>query len=273
MLSVFCFMGASVFAQTIEGGAGVIHVIGDPNLNDDLISVSVNEGNIAYDNNARILYVFDAAGTPYAGSPSAVPGTQWVAVDVSGIVDPVTSILTPETELTATTVGGVTTIEFESDATIAFNAATNILTFTDVDGDPTAVDISGSVDIEANDPSITVSGTGTVADPYQIGLTGAIGATPGTVPVTNGTTGALTWTNVVTGATTNAQGQIVLSFTGGPDVALDLNSVPKVSNITELNAAATALPAGQTGLAIADELNTFGMPATSSVGVLFFISN
>ena len=270
MLSLFCFVGATMFAQTIEGGAGVIHVTGNPNNNIDLADISVNEGNVAYDNDAQIVYFFDPAGTAYDG---VTTGTQWVAVDIAGLVDPITNILTPETELTTTIVNGVATIEFESDATIAFNAGTNQLTFTDVDGDDTTIDISGATVVQADNASITVNGSGTTADPYTVEVTGAdVAGNAGTVPVTDGT-GTLTWTNVVQGATVTADGQIQLSFTDGTTSLLDLGSAPKVANITELNAEAAALAAGTSGIAIADENNTFGLPATSSVGVIFFISN
>ncbi len=271
MLSFFCFMGATMFAQTIEGGAGIIHVTGDPNLNLDLANISVNEGNVAYDNDAQLVYFFDPAGTAYTGG--ATPGTQWVAVDIAGLVDPITNILTPETELTTTIVNGVATIEFESDATISFDATTNQLTFTDVDGDDTTIDISGATVVQADNASITVNGSGTTAAPYTVELTGAdVAGNAGTVPVTDGT-GTLTWTNVVQDATVTADGQIQLSFTDGTTSLLDLGTAPKVSNITELNAEAAALAAGTSGIAIADENNTFGLPATSSVGVIFFISN
>ena len=56
MLSAFCFMGATVFGQAIEGGAGVIHVDGNPNLIVGLNTVTVNEGNLAYDKDTQILY-------------------------------------------------------------------------------------------------------------------------------------------------------------------------------------------------------------------------
>ena len=280
MLSLFCFVGATMFAQTIEGGAGVIHVVGDPNLNPDLIDVDVNEGNVAYDNNAQTAYFFNPAGTAYdpIGAP-ATPGTQWVAVDITGLVDPITNILTPETELTTTIVNGVATIEFESDATISFDPATNELTFTDVDDDDTVIDISGATVVDAADPSITVAGDGTTGDPYSISITGAdVDGNDGFVPVTDGD-GNLTWTNVVQSATITdgtggtVAGQIQLTFTDGTTSTLDLSDAPKVENVTELNAAATALPSGTSGIAIADEHNTFGLPATSSVGVIFFISN
>lgn len=55
MLSAFCFMGATVFGQAIEGGAGVIHVDGNPNLIVGLNTVTVNEGNLAYDKELKFF--------------------------------------------------------------------------------------------------------------------------------------------------------------------------------------------------------------------------
>ncbi len=279
MLSAFCFMGATVFGQAIEGGAGVIHVNGNPNEMLTMDDLSVNEGHIAYDRTSGTAYFFDPAGTNFATNTPA-PGTQWIAVDISGLVDPITSIVvdaagTPE--LTATTVGGVTTLSFESDATITYVPGTNVLTFTDVDGDDTDIDLSELDDIvqaETGNASITVTGDGSAATPYEISLTGAdTPANDGLVPVTDGA-GTLTWTNVVENVTVSTDGQIMLTFTdSATPVALDMSNIPEAANIGELNGFATALGAGETGLVRAADNNTFGMPATSAVGVLFFISN
>ena len=279
MLSVFCFMGVTVFGQAIEGGAGIIHVDGDPNDNTSLNTVTANEGNVAYDKDNQIVYYYDPLGTDAVGPVPgpAVTGTHWIAVDISNLVDPITSIIVDAAgspELTATTVAGVTTLSFESDATISYVPGTNTLTFTDVDGDGTNVDLSELDDeVEAGDPSITVTGDGSSATPYQVVLTGANGATAGTVPVTDGTTGALTWTEVVESISVDNEGKIMIKPTTGAAVPLDLSLVPTVANITELNAAAGNLSAGEEGIVRAAENNTFGLPATSSVGVLFFISN
>lgn len=274
MLSAFCFMGATVFGQAIEGGAGIIHVTGDPNENLLLNTVTENEGNVAYDADNQIAYFYDPAGTDFIALPLA--GTHWIAVDISAISDPITSILTPETELTTTIVGGVATITFESDATISYVPATNILTFTDVDGDDTDIDLSdleNVVQAETGNASITVTGDGSSGTPYEISLTGAdTGGNAGMVPVTDGS-GTLTWTNVIEDITVNADGTIDITTTDGTVTPLDLGSIPEAANITELNGYATALGAGESGLVKAADNNTFGMPATSSVGVLFFISN
>ena len=270
ILSVFCFMGAGLFAQTIEGGAGVIHVDGNPNLMLDMNNLSVNEGHVAYDDNTNIVYYFDATGTAY-DAVTPVTGTQWIAVDVNGLVDPITSII-GTSPVNASTVAGVTTISFTSSATLTYDPATQELVFTDVDGtvEP-ALDLSGLADlavVQATNPSITVTGTGTTGDPYEISLTGA--TTAGTVPVTDAS-GNLTWTNVVENAAVNADGTLELSFTDGSTANLDLDNAPKVANKTELDAAAAALGAGESGIAVAAVNNTFGMPATSNFGVIFFI--
>ena len=278
MLSAFCFIGATVFGQAIEGGAGIIHVDGDPNDNEDLNNVTVNEGNIAYDKDNQIVYYYGPLGADAVGPVPgpAVTGTHWIAVDVSAIVNPITSILTPEDELTATVTGtGEVTITFTSDATLGYDSGTNILTFTDVDGGTHPVDLSDlSTPVSAADPSITVTNVGTAANPdYEISLTGANGATPGTVPVTNGTTGALTWTNVVQSAAIGAEGQLALTMTDGSTVNLDLDSAPKVTDEAGLIAAAAALPAGETGIAVADDSNLFGLPSTSDYGLIFFVKS
>jgi hypothetical protein len=275
-LSIFCFIGATVFGQAIEGGAGIIHVTGDPNDNLLLNTVTENEGNIAYDDVNQTAYFYNPGGTAYDG---VTTGTRWTALDISGLVDPITSILVDiagSPELTAVTVGGTTTLSFESDATITYIPATNVLTFTDVDGDNTTVDLSDlSTPVSAADPSITITNVGTAANPdYEVGVTGsAVGGNNGFVPVTDGA-GNLTWTNVVQDVTVSTDGQVMLTFTdSATPVAIDMSNIPEAANITELNGFATALGVGETGLVRASDDNTFGMPATSTVGVLFFISN
>ncbi|MFK8007990.1 MAG: hypothetical protein AB8H03_16655 [Saprospiraceae bacterium] len=277
MLSAFCFMGATVFGQAIEGGAGIIHVTGDPNVNLSLNTVTENEGNVAYDADNQVAYFYDPAGTDFVALPT--PGTHWIAVDISAVADPITSIIVTagDDELTASTTDGVTTLSFESDATISFTPGTSTLTFTDLDGDATNVDLSALAtltDVTNADPSITVTNTGTATAPvYEVAVTGAATVgNAGGVPVTDGA-GNLTWTNVVEDIAVNTDGTIDITTTDGTTTPLDMSNIPTVANITELNAAAAALGAGEEGLVRAADNNTFGMPATSSVGVLFFISN
>ncbi|MFT6443486.1 MAG: hypothetical protein ACJASM_003047 [Salibacteraceae bacterium] len=276
-LSIFCFIGATVFGQAIEGGAGVIHVNGNPNLMLTMDDLSVNEGHVAYDRTTGTAYFFDPAGVNFATNSPSV-GTQWIGVSISDLVDPITSIIVSpgDDELTASTpdVNGVVTLSFESDATISYAPATSILTFTDLDGDMTNIDISGGTVVQADDPSVTVAGAGTTASPYLVSLTGAsVAGNAGGVPVTDGA-GNLTWTNVVEDVTVSSDGQVMLTFTdSATPVAIDMSNIPEAANITELNGFATALGVGETGLVRASDDNTFGMPATSTVGVLFFISN
>ena len=286
MLSAFCFMGATVFGQAIEGGAGIIHVDGNPNENEDLNAVSVNEGNVAYDKDNQIVYYFNPIGTDAVDATPgpAVLGTHWIAVDIANLVDPITNILTPEDELSVSITNGVATITFESDATIEYFPATNTLTFTDVDGHDTDVDLSSlNTPVSAADLSVTVTNVGTAVNPdYEVGLTGATtGGNAGMVPVTNGTTGALTWTDVVENVTITNDGQIQLTMTSGGDpINLDLDSAPKVANKTDLDAEIATLTAAavisgnvETGIVVAAENNTFGMPADSDFGVIFFIKS
>lgn len=280
MLSAFCFMGATVFGQAIEGGAGIIHVTGNPNLNEDLNTVTANEGNVAYNETDQIVYYYVSTangGVDYdlLGAPGT-PGTHWIAVDVTNLVDPITSIVVDAAgspELTATTVGGVTTLSFVSDATISYLPATNILTFTDVDGDNTSVDLSDlSTPVSAADPSITVTNVGTAANPdYEVGVTGAaVGGNDGFVPVTDGA-GNLTWTNAVTGAVITGTGELELTMTDGNNVKVDLSTIPEVANMGDVTTRLAAIGAGESALLRAAENNTFGMPSTSGFGVLFVI--
>ena len=288
MLSAFCFMGATVFGQAIEGGAGIIHVTGDPNENVLLNVVTENEGNMAYDADNQTAYFYNPAGTAAIGPfPGGTAGTRWVPVDISGLVDPITSIVVDAAgspELTAVTVGGVTTLSFESDATISYVPGTNTLTFTDVDGHDTDVDLSGlNTPVSAADPSITVTNVGTAANPdYEISVTGANGATSGTVPVTDGTTGALTWTEVVESITVDpgtidgagepiGAGRIMIKPTTGPAVPLNLDDLPEVANMGDVTQALANISSGESAFVKAAANNTFGMPATGGFGVIFVI--
>lgn len=262
---------SEVLVVSETGGAGIIHVAGNPNDNLNLNNVSAKEANIAYDANTQIAYFYDPAGTDYDG---VTTGTHWVAVNVSSLVDPITNIISPETELTTTITNGVATISFESDATISFSSSTNILTYTDVDGDPTSVNLSDLVtNVQAANASVTITGDGSMGSPYEIALTGAnVFGNAGFVPVTNGT-GTLTWTNIIESININSTGQITLSTTNGTSLPLDLSPIPEAANITTLNTLRSSLPVGETGLAKSANNNTFGLPSPSGTGVIFFISN
>lgn len=262
-LCFFSLIGASVMAQAISGGAGVVFIGAgdDPNSIVALQDISVNEANIAYDRTNQILWVFDPAGT------TAVD--QWIAVDITATA---TSVVGAN-DITVTNVGSVYTVDFtEALTTIAWNAATNTLTYTDEDAVATNLDLSGSVDIGGSN-SISITGAGTVASPYVVQLAGAhTGGNNGFVPVTDGA-GNLTWQGVVDAAAFTATGELQLTLTDGSTVLVNMESIPTVSNKTELAAAAVAVNATSGGVARASNINTFGMPATATYGVLFFISN
>ncbi len=267
------FYGISEVLRVSEtGGAGIIHVAGNPNENLLLNTISAKEGNIAYDADAQVAYFYDLSGTDYNGITA---GTHWIRVDISSLVDPITSILTPETELTSSTTDGVVTLSFESDATISYTSATNTLTFTDVDGDATLVDLSDlKANIQAENASITVTGDGSSGTPYEIALTGAgLIGNDGSVPVSDGT-GILTWTNVVENIIVDNDGQIMITSTNSATpLPLDLSPIPEALNANILNSLGAALPVGETGLARSANNNTLGMPSSSGTGVLFQISN
>lgn len=269
------FYGISEVLKVSEtGGAGIIHVTGDPNENLLLNTISAKEGNLAYHADAQIIYFYNLSGTDYDGITT---GTHWIAIDVSSLVDPITSILTPETELTSSNSDGIITLSFESDANLSYVPGTSMLTFTDVDGDATTVNLSDLqtvVQVTNGDASITVTGDGSSDSPYEISLTGAgLIGNDGFVPITDGS-GTLTWTKVLENVTMNSDGQIMLTSTNNiTPLPLDLSVIPGVTNITTLNSAAAALSPGESGVVRTTNNNTLGMPSTSEVGVLIFIRN
>jgi hypothetical protein len=261
---------SDVLTVSAPNGAGIIHVTGDPNTNLNLNTITKHEGNITYDANAQITYFYNASGNDYDGITA---GTHWIKVDVSSLVDPITSVLTPETELTSITSNGVVTISFESDATISYTAVSNTLTFTDVDGDISLVDLSDlETIVQAGNSSITTTGNGSSDTPYEVSLTGAnIVENAGLVPVTDGT-GVLTWTNVLENITVETDGQVTLTVPSSiTPLPLDLSNIPGVSNVNALNSAISGLSAGESGLIKTTTNNSFGMPSSSGVGVLFLI--
>ena len=260
-LCIFSFLGASLYGQNIEGGAGIVFVDSDPNGIAALEDVSPSEANVAYDRSTQTMYFFDPSGT--AGVD------QWVAVDITSTV---TSVVGTN-DISVTNVGSVYTVDFtEALTTLSWDAATNTLTYTDEDGNPTALDLSGSVDITGSN-SISVTGAGTVASPYVLQLAGAhTGGNSGFVPVTDGA-GNLTWQGVVESAAFTATGELQLTLTDGSTVLVNMENIPTVANITELTAAAAAVDGTSGGVARAAETNTFGLPANADFGVLFFISN
>jgi len=255
-------MGYEAVAQTVTGGAGVIFVDADPNTIPALNDVGTHEGNVAYNRTTKIVYFFDAA------QPA---GSQWIAVSVADLENPVQSITGDGDDITVTDDGnGNYTVSFDSDTQIEYDGATNTITYTDEDGDETDLVLTGVVDFD-NSNSINVTGSGTDADPYVFELDGAhTPANAGGVPVTDGD-GNLTWTDVIESMAVQADGTLLVTMTDGTTTTLDLDAAPKVTNIADLNAAQAALVSGTSGIAVADESNTFGLPATSDIGVIFFI--
>jgi len=90
----------------------------------------------------------------------------------------------------------------------------------------------------------------------------------------------LTWTSVIEGATITGDGQLQLTFTDGTTANVNIDSAPKVGNISELDGEIATLTTAagvsgnvETGIAIAKDNNTFGLPANSNYGVIFFIKS
>ncbi|MFK7810758.1 MAG: hypothetical protein AB8F74_23320 [Saprospiraceae bacterium] len=261
-LAIFTIAGTSLFAQSIEGGAGIIHVNGDPNGIPALEDVTVNEAHIAYDTSAQVVYFFDHDGT--AGTD------QWIAVDINSVVSDVQG----SGDISVTNVGSVYTVDFtEAITTLTWDDATNTLTYVNENGGAGVdIDLSGAVDFEDSN-TINVDGDGTSGDPYSFTLDGSDTATTGQVPTSDGS-GSLTWGQVVQSAAFTATGELELTLSDGvTKVLVDMENIPTVQNVGQLTAAAAAVDSDSGGVARAAATNTFGLPANSNVGVLFFISN
>ncbi len=163
-----------------------------------------------------------------------------------------------------------------SEALTTLTITNDTLYYLDEDGTTNNVVLptSDGTDTQIDDSnSVYVLGDGSVATPYTLQVDGAHDVlNAGMVPVTDGA-GNLSWTDAVTGAEITAEGAIQLNLTDGTSVILDLDDAPKVSDMSEVNTAITNLTtAGHpSGIVIADQANTFGLPATSQVGVIFFI--
>lgn len=280
MLSVFCMFGATVFAQdtNIEGGGGIIMVDGNPNLNADLNTVTPNEGNVAYDRTNEILYFYNADGTNNYVAGSNTPGDKWIAVDVSDINDPITSVVSGSTQISVATSNGQATVTFNAGESLSYDASNNTLTFTHTDGTTTSVvplgDLTSTV---SGGEGITVTETGTGPYNYEVEITGLAGATSGQVLTSDGS-GGITWETVVDGVSMNSSGQLVITTSDGATTTVAMDG-PRVGNYTDLTTAVDALANGASGIAIADQNNTFGLPAfddttnNREVGVMFFIRN
>ena len=152
------------------------------------------------------------------------------------------------------------------------------LFYTNEDGTTNNVVLPSSdgSDTKINDSnSVYVLGDGSSATPYTLQVDGAHnGVNAGMVPVTDGA-GNLTWTDAVVSAVITAEGALQLNLTDGTSVFVDLSTAPIVANVSDINDARTALGAATgspaSGIVIAKNANTFGLPATADFGVLFFI--
>ncbi len=191
------------------------------------------------------------------GSDTQVTGVDDITVTGTGTVaDPYEVSFTEA--LTILGIDADTLLYTDEDGTV------NRITLPTSDGSDTQVQGSNS---------ITVTGDGTAATPYTIQVAGA--HTPGNaggVPVTDGA-GNLTWTDVVQSAAILSTGALQLTFTDGSTAIVDLDTAPKVGDMSEVATAVTNLTtAGHpSGIVIAEPGNTFGLPATANVGVIFFI--
>lgn len=262
-LAIFSIIGSNLFAQTVEGGAGVVHVDGDPNAITALQNVTVNEAHIAYDTSAQVVYFFDQDGT--AGVD------QWIGVNLAAANTSVTG----SGDITVTNpTPGVYNVDFsETHTTLTWDPATNELTYNSEDGPATVLDLSGSVDFDDSANINVATGDGTAASPYTFIIDGSdVSGNDGFVPVTDGA-GNLTWEKVVKSAAFLSTGELQLTFTDDTTVLVNMEGIPTVQNVAQLTAAAAAVDATSGGIARAAATNTFGLPANNNVGVLFFISN
>lgn len=164
----------------------------------------------------------------------------------------------------------------ETTTTLSFTDST--LTYINEGGDTTNIDLSTTFHppVTVNDGStVDFTASGTANQTITAEITGSSAASSGQIPMSDGA-GNITWTDAtITSIEAQSDGTLVATLSSGTTVTFDLDAAPRVDNMTELETAATALAAGATGIAIADDANQFGMPAkeTASVeiGVLFFI--
>ncbi len=164
----------------------------------------------------------------------------------------------------------------ETTTSLAFTDST--LTYTDEDGNTTDIDLSSTfhppvVVEDGNTVDFTASGTADQTITAEI--TGAASSEEGQVPMSDGA-GNITWSDaVITSIETQSDGTLVATLSSGTTVVFDLDDAPRVDNMSDLETAAGSLTSGQTGIAVANDANQFGMPAketaTVEIGVLFFI--
>ena len=301
LMAFALFAGSNMMAQTLDGGGGILHVTGDPDLITITGTVTVNESNVAYDRAANTLYFYNPAGTA---------GDRWDPVTVGSLTDTDTRLDNPRndgagnlvfdildvinssdlgdvtiaiTDLVDLTEGdGIIITESNGAYTIAadFVAGNGITLTTAGSGQITiASDGTGTVINDGN--SVVVSGDGSAGNPYIPEITNFAGATAGQIPVKDGT-GSITWqdfSSAIQDITTDANsGKITVTMEDGvTTVDIDMSNAPTVQTYAELQTAADALASGETGIAVAAPGNILGMPAGTdgtngtTVGVLFLL--
>lgn len=152
------------------------------------------------------------------------------------------------------------------------------LVYVDEDGETTTLDLSTNMHApvtvnDGNTVDFTASGTNNQTITAEI--TGSGSADEGQIPMSDGA-GNITWSDAtITSIAVNENGRLVATLSSGTEVFFDLDDAPRVDNMGDLETAATALGSGETGIAVSNDGNNFGMPsketASVEIGVLFFI--
>lgn len=152
------------------------------------------------------------------------------------------------------------------------------LVYVDEDGETTTLDLSANMHApvtvnDGNTVDFTASGTNNQTITAEI--TGSGSADEGQIPMSDGA-GNITWSDAtITSIEVNENGRLVATLSSGTEVFFDLDDAPRVDDMSDLETAATALGSGETGIAVSNDGNNFGMPsketASVEIGVLFFI--
>ncbi len=214
LLAFAIFSGAHLYGQ-IDGGGGIIHVTGDPDLILATQTVDINEGNLCFDRVNQIVYFYNPAGAV---------GDRWEPVAVASFTDTDTKLTNPRVSGTnlvfdilnvvTNTVTGTETVAILDVAPVQDIVGANDIIVTDDGAGTFTIDFEevhttlvidqdtlkymdedsvinkivlpssdgSDTQVEGVD-SIVVTGTGTVADPYQIAINHALT----TLTITNDT--------------------------------------------------------------------------------------
>lgn len=164
----------------------------------------------------------------------------------------------------------------EATSTLSFSSDT--LRYTDENGSLTKIGLNSIMHepVTVNDgSSIDFTASGTDNQTITAEITGVGAAASGSVLTADGS-GGVSWSSAnITSIAADTNGRLIATLASGATVIFDLDSAPRVDTMTQLEAAANALTSGQTGIAVADDGNVFGLPANDDsnmeVGVLFFI--